>query len=50
MTVPYLKDIVGQAKLYVRPSKDIEVLSEEEPDHEVISRLAMRFSHACTST
>ena len=25
MTVPYLKDIVGQAKLYVRPDEDIEV-------------------------
>lgn len=24
MTVPYLKDIVGQAKLYIRPNKDIE--------------------------
>ena len=37
MTVPYLKDIVGQAKLYVRPNTDIEdeyespEVSEEEP-------------------
>lgn len=33
MTVPYLKDILGQAKLYIRPDKDIEDESlEADPE------------------
>ena len=35
MTVPYLKDIVGQAKLYVRPDKNIEDMPTEEESVEV---------------
>ena len=32
MTVPYLKDILGQAKLYIRPDKDIESAMEDDPE------------------
>ena len=37
MNVPYLKDIVGQAKLYIRPNKDIEADVYEPDDHEGVS-------------